>query len=1513
MAPRNVPTRRSSQSKKRDPARQTSAVVEAMRNLRPSGEKSFEALTALLLSRLSDTRIRLCKSGTQGGVDAIAEIPFAIEDKRYADGVDARQLEGGLTHAATAYPDLELWVLIATCAVGAQTQKALVNAGRLLGIAVLILDATASEPDLPGVSSLEALAATDIETATNVLADPLWRTTGRKPSGTTIRRELEAIRASPAFGTWEERIRRELRQLPTWSHFVRSQNERLRSLITHDAANAFGTPYDPAEAISRTAEADLTEWLRSCQTFDSCDVAVVTGDRYDGKTWLVFCWLAADLHRIRLPVFFFSSQQVQQIHADIQTLILDQARHALGAFHRHAEAMIARARLRSSDPGPWCVVILDGANEYVAVPAALGTAILWATPPPVRPFQASHGSVAPFASIENAEPQRESDTRRCALVVTCRARDFEKDSSWLGSRNARRVALSAYDDREFEEALVKRSVTREQIEQLPDDARAMVRRPRYLDLMIRHWNELPFFGRTTVDVLHYLDASDKVRPSDTTKRWDPAAFKSFLTRLAGAWRQTRTVDYFTLRSHVHAVTDRVDHSVALLESDGVITKRGESYVPDLELLALGMGLFIREKLLPLADAAELSGALNDVLEPHRDDDEKVRWLRAAVTTSVLAGDAATHPMVLGCLIAGWLSSRNFSQQDLDDLKNLSPLLSEPVLRLTLSPRLMSRKVLPLVEPIIHDAMARHEPAVASAIRQWFRFCSTDSRWYLGEEHEAKPDIARAVAEPSLEDLHLLIADSDAARELQRLGLFLAYGHPSLVQPTDVLALLAGRNATLDYPDGGERFAIRKILADSDSSWYHQEVRSWAPKPEARRTMLLRDLIDYTGRGDLWHLLDELPDSGWLDVPLLTRTDLAALKKSGDPKQVVKIAEKAWRLALDPDCPAPPLSWRAELVEAAIARFSETIRLNASRSVTRDDLDLRDIEPALAAWAPQAGAHVWRAYLADIPRREGDGEEHWSWTIDGHAALLTRADRRALLELVLRSPMIRVKNSTRQHALHRVYVCVIAGSSSDDRLRLVLSHPFELEWTRFYEIAAWGAADLLRRKTLRAVRLERDPRRLMRARRLLGYLGGVTLSASDLSRLVEELSDGGSGGNAEHAVRFLFRECRVDNATPAHAFGRLVQGAASMHDTAWQYVAFLDRERNPGAARSADWIADAHAAPQTARANGAEAGAADDVAVHQGVERLALQIQERLQSNTSTDRMEQFPGDLAHEITGAAFDGWVESLLSSPLALHLHSGLLRPVVRRALQTSHPSARQLWDLAYPFQRRQFAAGVRFTVYEGVGWALKEIHDSSLDDDLAAELLRDLVADCRSDSELVAVALGSRLGPTSRLTAVVENGFHSPDELERANARFLAGWLPDDFSVREKLAAADCSQWVTQIGEAAIRRLDRERWGREWLRRFLCGTTPDVRWAAGRLFLKCSDVATRLWAPDLISDAAVSATRRAEAYLLLGTIRHKVGDSELRDNLLGHRVGNLAAVVPPWRQKVGWGDIRITEEEE
>ena len=154
------------------------ATLQALKCLKESGEKSFEKLTATLLSLLIGFPIRLCKPGYQAGIDAMAdpaELPVAIEDKRHQTGnLDLRDLEGELAAATRTYPDLQLWVLATTVEVSPLQDQALRNTGENLGLAILILDSAAARPQLPEIASIVALCASAPDATLDAISTPEW-------------------------------------------------------------------------------------------------------------------------------------------------------------------------------------------------------------------------------------------------------------------------------------------------------------------------------------------------------------------------------------------------------------------------------------------------------------------------------------------------------------------------------------------------------------------------------------------------------------------------------------------------------------------------------------------------------------------------------------------------------------------------------------------------------------------------------------------------------------------------------------------------------------------------------------------------------------------------------------------------------------------------------------------------------------------------------------------------------------------------------------------------------------------------------------------------------------------------------------------------------------------------------------------------------------------------------------------------------------------------------------------
>ena len=178
-------------------------ILQALQCLKDSGPESFEKLTANLLSGLISFPIRVCKSGEQGGIDALAEIPIAIEDKRYdKKRLDEVELEGKLSAAARSYPDLQLWILISTAELSAQAHEALKRTAENLGLGILVLDKASVQPHLPSVSTVSAFAATNVAVTLQAVSDQEWWDKGKTknmPPALEVENDLKSIRALPRF------------------------------------------------------------------------------------------------------------------------------------------------------------------------------------------------------------------------------------------------------------------------------------------------------------------------------------------------------------------------------------------------------------------------------------------------------------------------------------------------------------------------------------------------------------------------------------------------------------------------------------------------------------------------------------------------------------------------------------------------------------------------------------------------------------------------------------------------------------------------------------------------------------------------------------------------------------------------------------------------------------------------------------------------------------------------------------------------------------------------------------------------------------------------------------------------------------------------------------------------------------------------------------------------------------------------------------------------------------------
>jgi hypothetical protein len=341
------------------------------------------------------------------------------------------------------------------------------------------------------------------------------------------------------------------------------QNRRLAQILEENAQTMFGTRFESNQLVPRTAKAEINTWFATAKQSSAPKIAIIIGERYDGKTWLTFEWLKENLGTLQIPVFFIASKHGMNSAKDLGDHIRDDIKRVLGSFERHAEAIIRRQRDLTAGSTPWCLIILDGLNEYGPNPQKWREHLAWAS-----------GRI-------------DLDARPCAVLATVRQSSWD-DLAGKMKDGARRIFVGPYDDAEFQVALTLRGLSDDYLHTVPENAQKMLRRPRYLDLMILHQDKLGRYDAVTPDVLHWLDACDKIgrsRPIPASG-WDEEHFQGVLRGLAARHLPPRSLRLEEVRAVIADFSSDIETILHDLRSEGVLIKTGAGYRVSAERLAI---------------------------------------------------------------------------------------------------------------------------------------------------------------------------------------------------------------------------------------------------------------------------------------------------------------------------------------------------------------------------------------------------------------------------------------------------------------------------------------------------------------------------------------------------------------------------------------------------------------------------------------------------------------------------------------------------------------------------------------------------------------------------------------------------------------------------------------------------------------------------------------------------------------------------------------------------------------
>ncbi|MFL6198780.1 MAG: hypothetical protein ACJ76J_06370, partial [Thermoanaerobaculia bacterium] len=636
-------------------------TITALLTLKPSGQDSFEHLVRDLLSELTGEPFYLSSSGWQAGIDGIEKSrAIGFEAKRYGvTDLDVRSLLGEIDQAVRDRPDLQLWILATTGDLTAQERKQLEDSAADHGLALLTLaEGDLSVPFHP----MAGLCAVLPERVCEILADPAWHDPKKDAvvSLDEVRVELEEIAASPELALFRARLEKELRELPTWRIFVQRQNQRLKRAILEDSKVRLGTDFDRDEVIPRTIKSDLDEWLAMARSSHEPHLGSILGERFDGKTWMVLDWLVDRLDSLDVPVFFLGSNKGDVLD-ELDEMLAKEVEEALGPYRRHARALLERHRRWSAGRTPWCLLILDGLNEYRS---------------PSQPWK-RHLSDA-FARVK-------PELRPAAVLCTVRTKtwtEVDEEVRRLVKGHVQTLVVGPFNEAEFSEALRRAGKTPEEISSIPQSAQELLHRPRFLQLVLKHRDRLGDFEIINEDVLYWLDATDKLRRERTASGWTEERYQGVLRELARTWKEQHPLTRSSVLDSLQAeIRSELEEALNDLSSEGVLGKQGSKYTVHPDHLRTGMALYLLDLLDDSsADPQELRERLRDALSPHGDDDMAAAWLRRASVFALISQDPPRDD-VINVLVDEWLRSRNRPPDDIQQVRALGRLLLRPLLRL----------------------------------------------------------------------------------------------------------------------------------------------------------------------------------------------------------------------------------------------------------------------------------------------------------------------------------------------------------------------------------------------------------------------------------------------------------------------------------------------------------------------------------------------------------------------------------------------------------------------------------------------------------------------------------------------------------------------------------------------------------------------------------------------------------------------------------------------------------------
>jgi len=945
---------------------------DILRKLKPTGPDGFEGLIAILLESLIGRHFFLSKPGFQGGRDMSTEGRntniIAVECKRYQSktDLDERELLGEILQVSRDIPDLDLWVLVASRNIDDRLEKSIVSAAREKGFEAIIIDTGETNSD--HLSSLAAICANSPETFIDFIQEKIPTIDTNK-----LKDILTFIKKQAKYQDVISKLRNDFSPsiigYDNWRH---SQNswllDRFRS--ESESRSAFGQVINvldnKALLVRRGSVCEkINTWLNTWRK--EHEFLCLLGDEGDGKTWAIANWLSECIRDNKeFPSVIFLTSSRISLTTDPQEFLANAISQQLKEFDaKYWEKRLNKWIQRPGSDKPLIILILDGINER---------------------YDFNWRNL--FEKLD-VPPWKE----RIAVILTCRTITWENKYSHLSHLKAQRWVIPPFDNIELTNALSQHHLRLSDIQQ---ELLPLISKPRYLDLVIKYRKVMHESGDITIERLIYEDWKDYIsRKSGVILGHNE--FHALIRDLAEKTQSgsmsfsERDVEDLLPTDHRQIAQELI--SGGILIPDNICQGK---YKVEQRRLIYGLGMLLKEevlKALQLNVSAEEQIA--QLLEPHRDMDIKVKICGAAVLHAVMDKNFPEERRFV--LFQAWFIGRNLDDTAQESITAYLPLCPETYVRLAEFAWSDVNDNSTIQTIFMKGFLKWRESSslqtlLPSVLTRWMGFIHIHGfPIQRGVAREKKGEIRQKIENCLGIELRLgsinfagydfTIIEDDGLLRLARVALAII-SHCKRLPFIKAFITWSLSRIIMGHPNEYELVSwVLKTIKEDIWKQFKTEVEVLISKNITIAHQAAYRLLSCYGSTEAYQLRQTLPENLFPPNPfheLYLKDPCSQTFFLWDRKDYLNclnridvtpyhIAVNMKKLSLEP-CLGVPSNLKERLKPLDAEFLPDT--LWKTMGITTEDRKLNEIEPTLAAFAPNTLANIIKSVIRDVSNREG---------------------------------------------------------------------------------------------------------------------------------------------------------------------------------------------------------------------------------------------------------------------------------------------------------------------------------------------------------------------------------------------------------------------------------------------------------------------------------------------------------------------------------------------------------------